>query len=85
MRNHDTELELAIVYTTEDNGWSTATIPALPGTISVGKNRDEARSNMLDALRLMLSSPADAELAGEVEQLRVRLDIAHPTRRSLER
>jgi predicted RNase H-like HicB family nuclease len=86
MREQSTELELTIVYTDDENGWSTAEIPALPGTITAGKTRDEARTNVLDALRTMLSTPADRDLGGnEVERLRVRLDVARSSERSLER
>jgi predicted RNase H-like HicB family nuclease len=32
-----------------------ASIPELPGVFSQGRNRSEARANVIDALRLMLS------------------------------
>lgn len=36
-------LRLTVVYERAENGWTTATIPAVPGTISAGRNRREAR------------------------------------------
>ena len=78
------ELELTIVYEPAENGWTTATIPALPDTISAGATRADARDNVLDALRMMLATPPQAAAArGDVEQLRVRLDVARD--RGLER
>ncbi len=81
-----TELELTIVYTDAENGWTTATVPAQQGTISAGPSRDEARANILDALRLMLSTPPEHGPRGDhVERLLVRLQIALSTGRSRER
>ena len=52
-------LRLTVVYERAENGWTTATIPTVPGTISTGRNRREARDKVLDALREMLASPVD--------------------------
>jgi predicted RNase H-like HicB family nuclease len=60
MPTPETELELTVVYVEEENGWITATIPAVPGTISAGSSKDKARTNVLDALRMMLSVPPKA-------------------------
>ena len=74
MANRDTTLELTVVYVSEDNGWVTATIPAFPGVISAGSSKDKARVHVLDALRMLLSTPAQQEVAiGEVERLHVEL------------
>ncbi len=48
-------LQLAIVYQDGDDGWIIASIPEVPGTISQGRTREEARENVIDALQLMLS------------------------------
>lgn len=71
-------LKLTIVYERAEQGWTTATIPALPGTISAGRNRQEARDNVLDALRLMLASATAPETPGRrghVEQVEFGLDL----------
>lgn len=53
-------LELTIRYETGDEGWIIASIPEVPGAISQGSTRDEARANVIDALRLMLKPEPDA-------------------------
>jgi len=53
-------LQLTIVYQDGDDGWIIASIPEVPGTISQGRTREEARENVIDALQLMLSpEPSD--------------------------
>jgi predicted RNase H-like HicB family nuclease len=51
------EFELTVAYEPAERGWLTASIPAVPGTISTGRTKDEARDNALDALRTMLAAP----------------------------
>jgi predicted RNase H-like HicB family nuclease len=48
-------LQLTIVYEPGGEGWIIATIPEVPGTMSQGRTREEARANVIDALQLMLS------------------------------
>jgi len=47
-------LQLTIVYESGEDGWIVASIPEVPGVHSQGKTRDEARTNVIDALRGML-------------------------------
>ncbi len=56
------KLVLAIVYEQDPGSdWVVASIPAVPGVLSQGKTREEARENVLDALALMLSpEPVEA-------------------------
>lgn len=62
-------LRLTIVYEDGGEGWIMASIPQVEGVFSQGRSRDEARENVIDALRLMLSPepegdgrrPADSE------------------------
>lgn len=49
------QLDLTIVYEPEEEGWILASIPEVPGAMSQGRTREEARANVIDALRLMLS------------------------------
>jgi predicted RNase H-like HicB family nuclease len=59
-RNMGNTLDLAIVYEDGDDGWIVSSVPAVPGALSQGRTRDEARENVLDALALMLSpEPGD--------------------------
>jgi predicted RNase H-like HicB family nuclease len=48
-------LDLTILYEDGDEGWIVASVPAVPGALSQGRSREEARENVLDALALMLS------------------------------
>ena len=55
------EFNLTILFDEGDDGWVVASIPAVPGVLSQGRTRQEARDNVLDALALMLSpEPVDA-------------------------
>ena len=55
-----------------------ASVPALPGTISVGVSRSEAREDVLDALEEMLAAPATGVEGRSVETLRARLEAHVP-------
>lgn len=46
-----------------------------PRTISAGRNRREARENVLDALREMLASPVEVRDGGAREEVNIRLDL----------
>ena len=47
-------LQLTIVYEAGEDGWVIASVPEVPGVHSQGKTREEARENVIDALRGML-------------------------------
>ena len=53
------------------SGWIVARIVEVRGALSQGRTREEARENVIDALRLMLSPDGDdaAAAAGRSEQL----------------
>ena len=64
-------LTLTIVFEEDESGWIVASVPEVPGVHSQGKSRDEARENVIDALRGILElrfgehalteSPPDSE------------------------
>ncbi len=56
-------LHLTIRYEDAGDGWITAQVAEVPGAISQGKTREEARANVVDALDVLLTP--DVELAGE--------------------
>ncbi len=56
------EVHLTIRYSDAGEGWVTAQVLEIPGAISEGSTRAEAKSNVLDALDVVLT-PDDA-LAG---------------------
>jgi len=55
-------LSLTVHFEDAGNGWMLATIPEVPGAISQGRTREEARENVIDALRTVLTP--DDQLAG---------------------
>jgi predicted RNase H-like HicB family nuclease len=50
----------------DEEGWIVARVLEVPGAMSQGRTREEARENALDALRTVLTP--DEELAGEAAQ-----------------
>jgi DNA-directed RNA polymerase specialized sigma24 family protein/predicted RNase H-like HicB family nuclease len=68
-------IRLTVVYERDEQGWTTATIPAVPGTVSTGRNRREARENVLDALREMLAVPIDLPAGATREDVAVTLEL----------
>ena len=54
-------LRMTITYEDPDEqGWIVARVVEVPGALSQGRTREEARQNVIDALRLMLSPDDDA-------------------------
>jgi predicted RNase H-like HicB family nuclease len=47
----------------DEEGWIVARVVEVPGAMSQGRTREEARENVIDALRLMLS-PDDGDEGG---------------------
>jgi predicted RNase H-like HicB family nuclease len=64
-------LQLTIRYEHGEEGWIVASIPQVPGALSQGRTREQARANVLDALRLLLS-PKPGE-RGESESLELTI------------
>jgi predicted RNase H-like HicB family nuclease len=54
-------MKLQIVLEPSDEGGYTAYVPALPGCISEGNSRDEALSNIGEAIELYLEPFDEAE------------------------
>jgi predicted RNase H-like HicB family nuclease len=68
-------LNLTIVYEPGEDGWITVSIPEVPGVLSQGRTRKEARENVIDALALMLS-PEPSDAGDEREREALHLTIA---------
>lgn len=47
-------LHVTIVYEDGEDGWIVASVPEVPGANSQGRTREEARANVIDALRGIL-------------------------------
>ena len=69
------QLDLTIVYEPGEDGWVLASIPEVAGVFSQGRSREEARANVIDALRLMLS-PEPSEVDDRREREALHLTIA---------
>ncbi len=64
---------MTVVYEDGGDGWVVASIPQLPGAMSQGRTRDEARANVIDALRLMLSPEPEATTGDDREPLHLTI------------
>jgi predicted RNase H-like HicB family nuclease len=64
-------VDLTILFEDGEEGWIVASIPAVPGVLSQGRSREEARENVLDALALMLSPEPGEERERELLHLKV--------------
>jgi len=68
-------LALTIVYEEGGDGWIVVSVPEVPGVLSQGRTREEAREMILDALAGMLELYAsERQPSGEVigrESLRI--------------
>jgi predicted RNase H-like HicB family nuclease len=62
-------LSFTILYGDNGEGWVMARIREVPGAISEGRSRAEARENVIDALRLMFSPEPSGEVSSDSELL----------------
>jgi predicted RNase H-like HicB family nuclease len=73
------KLQMTITYDEPDeDGWIVARVVEVPGAMSQGRTREEARENVIDALQLMLAPDDDdaSVAAGRSEQLDLKLSLA---------
>jgi predicted RNase H-like HicB family nuclease len=62
---------LSIIYEDSGDGWIVARIPQVQGVHSQGRTREEARENVIDALRLMLSPESEQSAGSEALELTI--------------
>ena len=71
-------LRVTIVYDQGEDGWVVASIPEVPGANSQGRTREEARANVIDALRgileLRFGGRAEIDAAADSEPLELVID-----------
>lgn len=48
--------EFNVLYTPVEDGWIMATVPELPGAVTQGRDLDEARTMIQEAVELLLQS-----------------------------
>ncbi len=65
-------LRFTIVYEDGGDGWLVAQVKEVPGAVSQGRTRAEARGNVIDALRVMLRPEPDPA-AEDTEVLQLTL------------
>lgn len=58
------EIYLTIHFEDAGDGWVMAQVLEVPGAISQGRSREEARENVIDALRTVLTPDAKLDDAG---------------------
>ena len=76
-------IDLTVVY--EHAGRLTASIPVVSGTISTGRNQAEARRNVIDALRTMLSvEPENIPDNATAERVSITLAAARRQTREMD-
>lgn len=68
-RVNDTALNLTIVYESGDDGWITVSIPEVPGVLSQGRTREEAREMILSALNDWLRFYVDDQSADRLGEI----------------
>lgn len=66
-------LGFTIHFSDGGEGWILAQVEEVPGAISQGRTRDEARANVTDALRLMLAPDPGAMIDPDREPLEMSL------------
>ena len=82
VRPRQVETEVAIVYEPAENGSFTARIPIVPGTISTGSDRAEARRKVLDAFATMLAlEPGRVPPGAAIERLPITLAVGREAAR----
>lgn len=63
----EASVDFTIAFDSPDEaGWIVARVLEVPGAVSQGRTREEARENVLDALQTVLTP--DEELTGEVAE-----------------
>jgi len=61
--------EYQVLYQTVEDGWVMATVPELPGAVTQGKDMEEARVMIKEAVELLRQSYRDNA---------VKLGVPHP-------
>lgn len=72
--------QYTVVYEDVEDGWVMARVPELPGAVTQGKDREEAREMIKDAVELLLESyRANAVAATDATAVWETLTVDVPT------
>ncbi len=69
---------LTAIYEHTEDGWWVVSVPEIPGAVSQGRTREEAREMIKDAVRLLLEvrrEDAEREMAGKKDVVREPLEV----------
>jgi predicted RNase H-like HicB family nuclease len=55
-KEHFMKREFSVVYTPIEDGWVMAQVPELPGAVTQGRDMNEAREMIQEAVELLLES-----------------------------
>jgi predicted RNase H-like HicB family nuclease len=69
-------LRFTIRYSDGGEGWIMAQVEEVPGAISQGRTRPEARENVIDALRLMLKPEPEPDQPADPDRELLDLPLA---------
>ena len=67
-------LNLTIVYEPDEDGWITVSIPEIPGVLSQGRTRKEAREMILSALNDWLRFYVEDQSSRKLEEIPAEAD-----------
>jgi predicted RNase H-like HicB family nuclease len=71
----DARLELTIAFERDEDGWIVAQVLEVPGAVSQGRTREEARANVIDALQTVLTPDDQLAGAGDDDRESLRLTV----------
>jgi predicted RNase H-like HicB family nuclease len=77
--------DVTVVYEPDDNGWTKATLPALPSVITAGASRKDAREMVVDALMDILAIEPATQDCTDHERVRLDGSVGRVTDRELGR
>jgi predicted RNase H-like HicB family nuclease len=75
-------LRFTVDFTDGGDGWVMAQVEEVPGAISQGRTREEARENVVDALHLMLKPEPGGSMDHDLEPFDLPLPLEWPDSRA---
>jgi predicted RNase H-like HicB family nuclease len=76
---------VVVSYEPDDDGWTKASLPAMPSVTTAGVSRDDAREMVIDALMQLLAAEPDRTAGADYERLRLDVSLGHSAQRDTTR